>query len=141
MSIIQTVTGYVSQKGVQELELGGQPVYKINMRKTLVKGRGEKAERQTVLVSVLFWGKYNSSLMKFVAPYDQITVIGELQKQSSYTNKDSGEEIPIFEMNGMHYSLPKRDDADGANKTRSTKQRVETLKPDPAGVDDEEIPF
>lgn len=138
MSTIITVTGYVTNKGVEELDFKSV-AYKFVVKDLLNAGKGE--DRTPILVNCTFWGKYHENLTKFVAPYDQITVIGALRKIVNYTPKDSETPITILELNGLHYTLPKRDDADGINKTRGSKQRKETLKPDPAGPGDEEIPF
>jgi hypothetical protein len=139
MAIIQTVTGYVTQKGVQKSDINGSEVYRISLRDNIIPRKGEK---RTVVATATFWGSYNSRLQEYIAPYDQVTLTGELTKVDILEPRDGQVDgLIILELKGLHCNFPKRDDADGANKKRTAKQRVETLKPDPAATEDEEIPF
>ena len=139
MAIIQTVTGYVTGKGVQKQTAGNSEVYRISLRNTIIP---RKDERRTVVTTATFWGKYNARLQEFIAPYDHITLVGELTKVEILEPREGQVDgLIVTELKGLHCELPKREDADGSNKKRAAKQRVETLKPDPAQPDDEEIPF
>lgn len=138
MAIIQTVTGYVTSKGVQETTIAGKQVYKISLRVSI---RPRKNETRTVIATADFWGAYNSYLQKFIAPYDYITLTGELRGVDILAPKEGQVDgLIMLNLNGLHCNLPKRDDSDGANKSKITKQKREALKPDPV-EEDEEIPF
>lgn len=139
MAAIAHVTGYVTAKGVERKEIGGSIVYEVSLKDFL---RPSKDRKVTVVHTFAFWGKQGENLLRFVAPYDQITAVGETRdiRIIEPKNRDA-ESLPCFSYRGMHYSFPKRDDADGDARSRATRKRRETLQPDPAVVDDEEIPF
>jgi hypothetical protein len=139
MSTIQTVTGYVTSKGVEKTELGGREAYRIRLRDTILVKKGEKRQ---VLSSFTFWGAYHAYLAQYIAPYDQITIIGELNRVEILEPKEGQVDgLICMDLNGLHCTLPKREDADAGNKRRSVKQRAETLKPDPPSAGDDDIPF
>jgi hypothetical protein len=138
--IVTTFTGYVTSKGVEsKLIQDKYQVYILRLRGEL---RPKKGVKKVCVAEFTFWGKNYEYLQKFIAPYDHITAVGELLDTRSLPPKGEDEmEMIMLYMRGLTCALPKREDADGANKTRVSQQRRETLKPEPPAEKEEEIPF
>lgn len=134
-----TCVGFVTKKGVEYKKMGKYEVYKVNLR-TNVKVK--KGVMRTAVVCASFWGTNYDYLEKYLAPYDQITIIGELSDMEVVpAQKETEMDLLILNVKGLTCSLPKRDEIDGPNKSRIAQQRIETLRPDPAVDEDVPVDF
>jgi single-stranded DNA-binding protein len=137
--ITATFVGYVTSKGVQANAIKGYDTYRVTLKDSIRQG---KDKSRLALYTCTFWGKNFSYLEKYVAPYDQMTIVGEIRNvRVGAPEKEGDSEILYFDIDAKYAALPRREDSDGANKSRIQAQRRETLKPDPAKEADEEIPF
>jgi hypothetical protein len=137
--ITPTFIGFVTKKGVEYQKMGKYEVYKVNIRTNIKVKRGLM---RTVVVCASFWGANYDYLEKYLAPYDQIAITGELRDVEIIpATKETEMDLIIMKVNGFTCSLPKREDVDGPNKSRIAQQRLETLRPDPAVDEDVAVEF